>query len=115
MTPDLAERQIIQLETDSQELEVDVYRMPSGEIRVGASSIGRVLGYTDNWLKRIVGSPSRMPKTLQSLGFTGRIEKVLTEGAKGNQEVQTVSLEDFGRLVRYGVLNGKKSDLAFLI
>jgi hypothetical protein len=115
MTLNVVEQQIIPLRTNSEELGIDVYRMPSGEIRVGVSSIGQVLGYTNNWFKRIVGSPSKKPKALQSLGFSGEVETVLIEGTREPQEVQTISLEDFERLLHYGVLNGKKPALAFLI
>ena len=35
MTLNVVEQQIIPLRTNSEELGIDVYRMPSGEIRVG--------------------------------------------------------------------------------
>lgn len=94
-------------------LEVDGYQMPSGDFRVGIEGASRVLGYNRNWLGRALGRGGSTVKTLQGLGFTEKIEKVVAESIRGNDiEAGTISLEDFNRLIVYAVSRGKKAALA---
>src|SRR4028119_2308010 len=51
-------------------LEVDGYRMPSGEFRVGLEGTSRVLGFAPNWLYLTLSrNGGRTLKTLQGYGF----------------------------------------------
>lgn len=105
-----AERQTV---TFFDGLRVDGYRMPSGEFRVGVTGASLVLGYSDNWLQRVLGRESgRSIKALRSLGFTEELQKVVGETERGDREAQTISLRDFNRLISYAVFDGKRAALA---
>lgn len=94
-------------------LEVDGYRIPNGEFRVGITGASRVLGYADNWLGRILKNTSGNPiKALRGLGFTENIQKTVSETIRGNRTAQTISLEDFNRLIVYAIQDKKKAALA---
>lgn len=94
-------------------LEVDGYRMPDGEFRVGLAGASRVLGYAPNWLSRALSQETGTSmKVLRSLGFTEEIKKVVAQSVKGAREAPTVSLRDFNRLIIYAVSKGKKAALA---
>ena len=61
-------------------LEVDGYRMPSGEFRVGLAGASKILGYGREWLADAVDKQApRTAKTLQGLGFTENIQKVTAQ------------------------------------
>ncbi|MCU0570084.1 MAG: hypothetical protein MUF49_26360 [Oculatellaceae cyanobacterium Prado106] len=51
-------------------LQVDGYRMPDGEFRVGITGVSEVLGYGRNWLGRVLERGGNTLKTLRGLGFT---------------------------------------------
>ena len=56
---------------------------------------------------------ARTVKTLQGLGFTEKIEKVIAQSIQGNDlEDRTIGLEDFNRLIVYATSQGKKAALA---
>lgn len=94
-------------------LRVDGYRLPNGEFRVGITGASVVLGYSDNWLQRVLGRESgRSIKALRGLGFTEELQKVVGETDRGDREAQTISLRDFNRLISYAVFDGKKAALA---
>lgn len=94
-------------------LEVDGYKMPDGEFRVGLAGASRVLGYAPNWLSRALNQETGTSmKVLRSLGFTEEIKKVVTQTVRGPREAPTVSLRDFNRLIIYAVSKGKKAALA---
>jgi hypothetical protein len=110
MEPIRAERQTV---TFFNGLTVDGYRMPNGEFRVGITGASLVLGYSDNWLQRVLGRESgRSIKALRGLGFTEEIQKVVGETERGDREAQTINLRDFNRLISYAVFDGKKAALA---
>jgi hypothetical protein len=90
-------------------LEVDGYRLPDGEFRVGISGAGEVLGYQRNWLGRVLERGGNTLKSLQGMGFTQEIQKVVTNLGR---PPETISLRDFNRLIVYGVSDGKKAALA---
>jgi hypothetical protein len=90
-------------------LQVDGYRMPSGEFRVGITGAGKVLGYGANWLGRVLDRGGNTLKALQGLGFTEEIQKVVTNSGR---PPETISLRDFNRLISYAVFDGKKAALA---
>ncbi len=94
-------------------LEVDGYRMPDGEFRVSLTGASEVLGYAKNWLGRVLSKSGNPVKVLQAMGFTGKIQKVVTQSIQGGgREVQTIGLRDFNRLIVYASADGKESALA---
>jgi hypothetical protein len=106
MEPIRAERSTV---TFFDGLEVDGYRLPSGEFRVGIAGAGRVLGYGREWLGRVLDRGGNTLKALQGLGFTEEIQKVATNSGR---PPETISLRDFNRLISYAVFDGKKAALA---
>ena len=105
-----AERQTV---TFFDGLTVDGYRMPNGEFRVGVGGASEVLGYARNWLGRVLKRGGNTVKTLQGFGFTEKTEKVVTRSIRGGgTESETISLEDFNRLILYAASNKRKAALA---
>jgi len=110
MEPIRAERQTV---TFFDGLQVDGYRTPSGEFRVGLTGASVVLGYSENWLSRLMGRETGTSiKALRGLGFTEETQKVVSETSRGDREAQTISLRDFNRLIAYAVFDGKRAALA---
>lgn len=94
-------------------LGVEGYRMPSGEFRIGLASASRVIGYTDDWLRRSIRRSGRTVKDLRGLGFSEDIQKVAAQSSQGNLlDDSTISLRDFNRLIAYATYKGKKAALA---
>lgn len=106
MEPIRAERATV---TFFERLQVDGYRLPNGEFRVGLAGASRVLGYGREWLGRVLDRGGNTLKTLQGLGFTEEILKVATNSGR---PPETISLRDFNRLISYAVFDGKKAALA---
>lgn len=97
-------------------LGVEGYRMPSGEFRIGLASASRVIGYTDDWLRRSIRRSGRTVKDLRGLGFSEDIQKVAAQSSQGNLlDDSTISLRDFNRLIAYATYKGKKAALALQI
>lgn len=97
-------------------LEVDGYRMPNGEFRVGITGASLVLGFSKEWLGRVLTRGGNTVKTLRSLGFTEKVESVATQSIRGGgSKAETISLRDFNRLIAYGVIAKKKAALALQI
>ncbi|MFB2834108.1 hypothetical protein [Floridanema evergladense] len=110
MEPIRAERQTVKFFDG---LEVDGYRMPNGDFRVGLTSASLVLGYSENWLSRLLDRETGTSiKALRGLGFTEKTEKVVSESIKGDREADTVSLRDFNRLIVFAVSRRRKAALA---
>lgn len=95
-------------------LEVDGYRMPSGEFRIGLAGASRLLGYSREWLGDAVSVKTpRTVKALRSLGFSDNIEKVSAQSIRGNDyEDRTISLQDFNCCIIYAVQAKKKAAIA---
>jgi len=105
-----AERQTV---TFFSGLQVDGYRMPNGEFRVGVTGASVVLGYPENWLfLALTGRSRKRLKALQSLGFTEETTKIVSETSRGDREAETINLRDFNRIISYAVFDGKKPALA---
>ncbi len=66
-------------------LEVDGYRLPSGEFRVGLTGASLVLGYKENWLRRVLGRGGTALNALRGLGFTEQLAEVVRETFRGRQ------------------------------
>lgn len=96
-----------------QGLSVDGYRMPDGEFRVGITGASKVLGYSREWLGRVLQRSGNTVKALRGLGFTEKIEEVATQSIKGGgSKTKTISLDDFNRLIVYAVGDNKREALA---
>ena len=95
-------------------LEVDGYKMPDGEFRIGLPGASRILGYGREWLSDAVRQKTpRTAKTLQGLGFSENVEKVTAQSAQGNQyQDLTISLDDFNCCIIYAVQRKKKAAIA---
>jgi len=93
-------------------LEVDGYRLPNGEFRVGLTGANLVLGYKENWLRRILSRGGTALNALRGFGFTEQIEEVVRETVRGDRFVRTLGLRDFNRLIACTVADGKKAALA---
>ena len=94
-------------------LEVEGYKMPDGEFRIGLTGASLVLGYGENWLPRLLRKKEGISlKALLALGFSKRTQKVLSEPTIGSKKVETISLDDFDRLIVYTVSRHKKAALA---
>ena len=105
-----AERQTVEF---FEGLSVDGYRMPDGSFRVGMTGASLVLGYSKEWLGRVLSRSGNSVKALRGLGFTEQVEKVATQSIRGGgSEASTISLRDFNRLIAYAVADGKKAALA---
>ena len=108
--PIRAEREIVRFFDG---LEVDGYRMPNLEFRVGLSGASRVLGYDRDWLRDIFQKNARTVKALRGLGFSEQTQKVTAQSKHQNAfEDTTISLDDFNRLIVYATSKGKKAALA---
>ncbi|MDJ0577018.1 MAG: hypothetical protein QNJ65_17880 [Xenococcaceae cyanobacterium MO_234.B1] len=46
--------------------------MPNGEYRVGLSSASKAIGYSEEWLRRVLNRSGTTAKALQGLGFSGK-------------------------------------------
>jgi len=94
-------------------LEVEGYRMPNGEFRVGLAGASRVLGYNEDWLNNVLKRSARTAKELRGLGFSDQIQKVIAQSFQGNLlDDSTIGLKDFSRLIAYSTFKGKKAALA---
>jgi hypothetical protein len=109
MEPIRVERQSV---TFFDGLQVDGYRMPNGEFRVGITGASVVLGYERNWLGRVLDRGGNTLKALQGLGFTEETQKVVTNSDRGGRPADTLGLRDFNRLIAYAVFDGKRAALA---
>ena len=106
-------------------LKIDGYKMPSGEFRVGLTGASEVLGYGKNWLGRVLVKGRGLENdgikpekrgtlaALRKIGFTEQVKTIGVDSIKGGgSEAETISLDDFNRLIAYAVSKGKKAALA---
>lgn len=95
-------------------LQVDGYRMPNGEFRVGITGASLVLGYAENWLYRtLTRKDNKTLKALRGLGFDAyTTSATVARPQGGTTQVDTISLRDFNRLIAYAVFDKKKAALA---
>lgn len=95
-------------------LEVDGYRMPNGDFRVGTTGASQAVGFSKGWLSQVHTREGEALKALQGLGFTGsqQIGTVAREGKSGSSQINTISLDDFALLILYGAIKGKKQAIA---
>ena len=95
-------------------LEVDGYRMPNGEFRVGLEGASRVLGFAENWLSRtLTRNQGRTLKSLQGYGFDAyTIPATVDRPQGGSTTVGTIDLDSFNICIVYGVQSGRKAALA---
>lgn len=65
-----------------QGLEVDGYKVPSGEYRTGVTSVSVALGYQKQWATELLSKSSNRLKSLKGKGFQGKVEIYRTVTAK---------------------------------
>jgi len=98
-------------------LEVDGYKTPSGEFRVGIAGASKVLGFAENWLSRTITKNSGTThKLLNGLGFKPLpVSGTIKRNGTGDVSVQTISLKDFALLIIYGAIKNKPQAIALQI
>lgn len=95
-------------------LEVEGYRMPNGEYRVGMVDASLVVGYGRQWLSQVLSSRPKTLKSLQGMGFTGsQIEaRVMREDSSGSSTASTIAIQDFIYVIAYASSQGRKGAIA---
>lgn len=95
-------------------LEVDGYRMPNGEFRIGLSGASRTLGYDRDWLLNVITEKTpRTVKALQALGFSQYFEKLTAQSNRGNDYLDTtISVDDFNCCIIYAAQKKKPAAIA---
>ena len=93
-------------EYPEQKLWVDGYLLPDKTFRVGKTSIAAFLGFENNWtgrlLTKVTKNEGKDSKHLLSRGFSGVTKpvKIKTKNNIGEVIADTLSLEDFRKLIR---------------
>jgi hypothetical protein len=95
-------------------LEVDGYKMPSGEYRVGITTASLIAGFADNYLRRSLSEGGTRLQPLLDSGFSGKTISQVRVTKTGEREERTINLKDFIRLLRYADKQGKQSAGAIL-
>lgn len=93
-------------------LEIDGYRMPSGEFRVSMAGASVLLGYQRNWLSRSISRGGSTIKALQGTGFSAEIVETGNPALNGGGVIGTISLQDFQKLLIYGVQEKRAQAIA---
>jgi hypothetical protein len=99
---------------------IDGYFMPDGTFRYGLAYIGNLLGYAENYYRRLLNSQrtKKLPKKLKALlskGFTAyQITVRVPREGSGSKVAHTVSYEDFCVLIEYEAETGNTKALALL-
>ena len=94
-------------------LEVDGYCKLDGEFRVSITGASILVGYSKEWLGRVLRKGGNTVKALRELGFTGQIEKLATRSIRGGgSSAETISLKDFQRIMLYAVQEKKPQAIA---
>lgn len=95
-------------------LEVDGYRMPNSEFRVGLEGASKVLGFAPNWLYLTLSrNEGRTLKALRGYGFDAyQIEAKVERPQGGTTTVATIGLDSFNICIVYAVQQKKKAALA---
>lgn len=82
-------------------LQVDGYRMPDGEFRVGISTASSVAGFNENYLRRALADGGTRLQPLLDMGFSGQTVPQVRVTRTGEREERTINLRDFVKLLRY--------------
>jgi hypothetical protein len=87
------------------ETTLDVYRLPSGEKRIGLENTGIALGYSTKVFFQRTKRQSKTLKELQSMGFTNEQVWVEIINQEDNQKLmpsaRTLGIPDFTKLISY--------------
>ena len=96
-------------------VEVDGYRLPDGEFRVGKVGAAIAVGYAKNYLTEVEKKSPKQLKALQDTGFTG-LERIieLDSIGGGGTSANTVSISDFRKLIIFAASKGKPQAVALL-
>lgn len=88
-----AERAVVKF---SNGLEVDAYRLPNGEYRIGRVGASVAIGYGKDWLGQL---SVRQISLLQEIGYKGKILRVELETVNGGGAfAETISIDKLGKL-----------------
>lgn len=109
--PIRAEREIVKFFDG---LQVDGYRMPDGEFRVGITTASIVAGFKENYLRRVLLEGGTRLQPLLELGFSGETVPQVRATKTGQREERTITLKDFIRLIRHADKQGRPSAGAIL-
>lgn len=95
-------------------VEVDGYLLPDGEFRVGKGSTSTALGFAKNYLSKLPSSAPKQLEALQATGFTGYCQSVEIDNERGATRSDTLSLQDFRKLIIFAASKGKAPAIALL-
>lgn len=95
-------------------LEVDGYRMPNGDFRVGITTASVVAGFAENYLRRLLSEGGTRLQPLLDNGFSGITFPQVRVTKTGEREERAITLKDFVRLLRYADKQGRQSAGAIL-
>lgn len=95
-------------------LQVDGYRMPDGDFRVGISTASDVAGFNENYLRRALADGGTRLQPLLNMGFSGQTIPQVRVTKTGEREERTINLKDFIKLLRYADQQKRKSAGAIL-
>ena len=96
-------------------VEVDGYRMPNGDFRVGKVGASVAVGYAKNYLTEVEKKSPKQLKALRDAGFTGLEEFVELDHVRGGgTTASTLNLPDFRKLILFAASKGKPQAVALL-
>lgn len=96
-------------------VEVDGYRMPNGDFRVGKVGASVAVGYAKNYLTEVEKKSPKQLKALRDAGFTGLEEFVELDHIRGGgTTASTLNLPDFRKLILFAASKGKPQAVALL-
>lgn len=97
-------------------LNLDTYRMPSGEFRVGLTSASASIGQGNQWLSQILTRKGKAYKSLSGMGFTDSQSeiRVTRSGKSGASKALTISIDDFLIVLDYAADNKNPIAIAYL-
>ena len=96
-------------------LEVESYLLPDGEIRIDLSSTSVALGYSGNWLTKLINRKGKAYRALTGKGFKGEKREVkITRSGKGSTIAYTITFDDFQTVVEYTAKENNPIAIAYL-
>lgn len=92
---------------------VDGYLLPDGEIRIGKQSASAAAGFNEKYLAKIEQSPKQF-EALKAFGFSN-YTKLLEVSSARVTRAETISLDDFHKLIIYGTTKNRKESIAIMV
>lgn len=103
-----------------EDIEIDGYLLPDGEFRVGKASIAKALGYSKDWVRRVISGvaldENKKAETITQSAFSGvaLTVEVPSPTNVGWVKADTLCLKDFRQLVKLAAKRGKPKAEAIL-